>query len=195
MTTCAFDGKELAADSQFTDGNLKGTTVKIFQTDEYIMAFSGALDEGYQFKMILDDELKAKDCKFSKGFGALVWTSDGEITEWFDTMVPVPVYEKYAALGSGTAVALAAMHSGKTAREAVEIAKKLDVYTGGKVISYSWDPIKKDKKKKNEQLSKRHLQKPVLEVSGAGEPKGDLGGDSSPVHDLHKPQSGRIRRG
>ena len=40
------------------------------------------------------------------------------------------------AFGSGEDVALGAMHSGKTAKEAVEIAKLVDVYTGGKVKVY-----------------------------------------------------------
>jgi len=42
-------------------------------------------------------------------------------------------HEPFYAIGSGTKCALAAMHMGATAAEAVEIAKKIDPHTGGKV--------------------------------------------------------------
>lgn len=170
MTTLAWDGKEMAADSQSTSGSLVSYTVKIFKTDTYIMAFSGAIDEGYMFKAILDDEMKAKDCRFTKGFTAMVWHDDGTMEEYFDTMVPVPVTDKYVASGNGIEIAMAAMHCGKTAREAVELAKKLNIYTGGKIISYSWENIKKKgKKKKNESLPTDHSKVEILPVSGGPE--------------------------
>ena len=169
MTTVAYDGKEMAADSQATSENIKTYTTKIFKGPNYILGFSGPIDEGYVFKAILEEEMKNKDAKLSKGFTALVWWDSGEIEEYYNSMVPVPVIDKYAALGSGMSIALAAMYSGKTAREAVEIAKKLDVYTGGKVISYSWDKIKKGKKKKNESIEPSDIQEPVCKVSGGAE--------------------------
>jgi len=42
-------------------------------------------------------------------------------------------HEPFYAIGSGTKCALAAMHCGKSAEEAVEIAKLIDPHTGGKV--------------------------------------------------------------
>lgn len=185
MTTLAWDGREMAADSQSTlNGSIPNGVIKIFKEEDYILAFCGSIDEGYMFKAVMADELKAKDCRFTKDFSAMVWTSDGEMTEWYDSIIPVPVCDKYVAMGSGAGAALAAMYAGKTAREAVEIAKKVDVFTGGKVISYSWDVIKKKgkKKKNDESLSKCYLQEPLREVSGTAESTGGLGGDSSPVH-------------
>lgn len=154
MTTLAWDGREMAADSQSTlNGSIPNGVIKIFKEEDYILAFCGSIDEGYMFKAVMADELKAKDCRFTKDFSAMVWTSDGEMTEWYDSIIPVPVCDKYVAMGSGAGAALAAMYAGKTAREAVEIAKKVDVFTGGKVISYSWDVIKKKGKKKKNELS------------------------------------------
>ena len=41
--------------------------------------------------------------------------------------------EKYAAVGSGAVFAIAAMDCGKSAVEAIRIAKKRDVNTGGRI--------------------------------------------------------------
>lgn len=194
MTTCAYDGKELAADSQATqDSHIATYTVKIFKTDTYIMAFTGPIDEGYLFKLILDEEIKAKDCKFSNSFCGIVWTDDGELTEWYGSMIPVPTYDKYLAWGSGAEIALAAMHSGKSAREAVELAKKLDIYTGGKVISYSWNEVKKRKKNKNESVSISNPSVEIREVSGGQESSGDIRGDSGSIHDVSAKTKLKVR--
>lgn len=194
MTTVAWDGKEMAADSQATNGTLILSSTKIFKADNYIMAFTGSIDEGYMFKAILDEEIKTKDCRFTKGFCGLVWQEDGTIEEYFDTMVPVPVEEKYCTAGSGSEIALAALMCGKSAREAVELAKKLDIYTGGKVISYSWkEPVgRKGKKKKNEQLRASDIQESVREIPAIGEPEGGMGGDSKEVHRLHPKTSRKV---
>jgi hypothetical protein len=47
----------------------------------------------------------------------------------------VPILEKFFAVGSGASAALAAMHCGKSAREAVVIASRIDPYTGGRVFA------------------------------------------------------------
>lgn len=151
--------------------------VKIYKTDEYIVAFAGSLDNGIQYKDILNGELKIKDANIGKDFSALVWYSDGRVEEIYDTLYPIPVTWKYSALGTGAPFAMAAMLCGKTAREAVEIAKKLDCQTGGKIISYSWDEPKqtKGKKKKNESTKSDNLQEQVREVPGDGKPQGRMG--------------------
>lgn len=46
----------------------------------------------------------------------------------------VPILEKFFAVGSGAVAALAAMHCGKSAREAVSIASRIDPYTGGRIF-------------------------------------------------------------
>jgi hypothetical protein len=44
-----------------------------------------------------------------------------------------PINTEFAAWGSGAMAALAALHMGASAKQAVKVAKKVDVYTGGKV--------------------------------------------------------------
>lgn len=47
------------------------------------------------------------------------------------------VHDEFAAWGSGFAIAIAAMTMGASAVEAVELAAKLDIKTGGEIISLS----------------------------------------------------------
>jgi ATP-dependent protease HslVU (ClpYQ) peptidase subunit len=61
---------------------------------------------------------------------ALVIEPDGRVLSFGKTAHPQPVEDKVYAFGHGRDFALAAMHCGKTAREAVEIACLLDVYCG-----------------------------------------------------------------
>lgn len=49
------------------------------------------------------------------------------------------ITEEYHAWGSGSPAALAAMHAGASAKEAVEIAARLDTCTGGTIRSVSAD--------------------------------------------------------
>jgi hypothetical protein len=184
MTTLAFDWKELAADSQATSENIKFSCTKIHKGANYIMAHAGSLDEGYAFKAILEGEAKNKDVSLSKGFCAIVWWDTGEAEEYYDTLIPIPIEEKYTAMGTGAGMALAAMYCGKSAKEAVEVAKKFDIFSGGKVVAYSWDTKKKGKKKKNESLSTSDIQEPVREISRQGEPQGGMVGDCTTVSDV-----------
>ena len=50
------------------------------------------------------------------------------------------VQEEFFAIGSGAKAALAAMHCGKSAIEAVRIAARIDPYTGGRIVSMSLEP-------------------------------------------------------
>lgn len=49
------------------------------------------------------------------------------------SLKPYPIKDKFYAVGSGAAYALAAMALGKSPREAVEIAAKFDPGTGGEI--------------------------------------------------------------
>jgi hypothetical protein len=52
---------------------------------------------------------------------------------------PDKITEDFYAVGSGSKEALAAMHCGKSAAEAVRIAALIDPYTGGRTVSMSLD--------------------------------------------------------
>lgn len=50
------------------------------------------------------------------------------------------VKDEFYAIGSGAKAALAAMHCGKSAVEAVRIAARIDPYTGGRIVVESLEP-------------------------------------------------------
>lgn len=49
----------------------------------------------------------------------------------------VSMHEDFTSIGSGSPFAITAMHLGKSARQAVETASELDMYTGGEVKEMS----------------------------------------------------------
>ena len=67
---------------------------------------------------------------------ALILYPDGTIETGSTYGIVHECNEPFYAIGSGTKCALAAMHCGKSAAEAVEIAKLIDPHTGGKVRVY-----------------------------------------------------------
>lgn len=70
---------------------------------------------------------------------AIVLHRDGSVETTSTYGVVHPCREPFYAIGSGTKCALAAMHCGLSAAEAVEVAKRVDPHTGGRVQVYSFD--------------------------------------------------------
>lgn len=131
MTVIAWDGFTLAADKQSTQYSQKRTTGKIFKhidsngiklfgiCGDYSAgreiiewARSGMTGE-YPDNKAANDELKCT---------VVMIDQEKNIFKFENTRYPMPIYDKYYAAGSGQDYAIAAMHCGKTAKEAVEIA-------------------------------------------------------------------------
>lgn len=53
--------------------------------------------------------------------------------------IPMPIEERFHAIGSGRDFAIAAMHLGRSAREAVELAARYDIYTSLPVTEVTLD--------------------------------------------------------
>ena len=68
---------------------------------------------------------------FKPSFRALVWSPERALVEWTEQFQPMPVLDDFYAIGSGDMAAMAAMHMGATAGQAVEVAAKVDLGTGG----------------------------------------------------------------
>jgi len=68
---------------------------------------------------------------------ALILHADGTIQTGSSYGIVHECNEPFYAIGSGSKCALAAMHCGKSAEDAVEISKKIDPHTGGKVQVFS----------------------------------------------------------
>lgn len=136
MTTVAWDGKTLAADSQSTTGSIRGTAAKLAKNKAgFLVAGAG---DWPTVKMWINwvlagmppDQQPASVTETS----VLVVDPRGRPTLFSDTPVAAPLPRKQWAIGSGADLALGAMAAGADARQAVKIACKLDVYSGGRVV-------------------------------------------------------------
>lgn len=150
MTTIAVDSNlVMASDSQGTIGDrrVQEPLTKIFNVKNHIVGIAGRYSEAMVFISALEDALEREELQRStfipiegafieemEGFNALVITPKGEVLEYEGSRL-YTVAKPPVAIGSGDKYAVAAMACGKSAEEAVEIAIKFDVYSGGDVVS------------------------------------------------------------
>lgn len=131
MTTIAWCGKELAVDSQTTETYTKDYVPKMWDWGRGKFCICGDYaDYPIVQSSLNQDEDPVEHSKKS----TVIWIDSncpGKVfyTEQKTTMEQVNPY----AWGSGAAFALGAMAAGKTASEAVSIAAKYDIYTGGDI--------------------------------------------------------------
>ncbi|MBJ8796719.1 hypothetical protein I5398_11830 [Citrobacter freundii] len=155
MTTIAWDGKTLAADSQSTSGSMISslrerkiyhppipTAWKLNGQDVRAIGVSGdcgselvlidCLKEGMTYKAEMPEVY---------GFTAMVITDDRQCYLIFKSegkkQATVCLQPNQYAIGSGNEIARTAMALGKTAQEAVQVACELDVYSGGDVVTFT----------------------------------------------------------
>lgn len=150
MTTIAFRAGILAADSRLTysteeGGGRKFKCVKLFRKTigkkkkrDVIIATAGESSPGMVFvdwygtgKPVPDVFLNI-ECDFT----CLILEPDG-LYEADRFCRPDKIIEPFYAIGSGCKEALAAMHCGKSAAEAVAIAAIIDPYTGDEIRTMS----------------------------------------------------------
>lgn len=135
MTCIAWDGKALAADKRATCGGMICTVTKIFKVDNLLVGGAGELPfvlamvewvrNGRKAEAFPVDQRGDKDWQ-----PVLVIEADSTPSLYERTPFPVRYEQPHIAIGSGREFARAAMHLGKSAREAVEVASALDVNCG-----------------------------------------------------------------
>jgi hypothetical protein len=147
MTTIAWDGRSIAADSQITyEGDASGTrkhkcATKLFRktvvvdgdAEEVIMAVQGEASAANLFVKWFDGTDKEPPEIFAYNppdFTCLVWFKHG-LYEYDAYCVGEQVTEPFYAIGSGSKAALGAMHMGANALKAVQVAAEVDPYTMG----------------------------------------------------------------
>lgn len=144
MTTVAFRDGVMAGDSRGVDGNVGITPItKVFRKKikgkEYLFGVAGYWEAALMFiewfrtrdNALHERLMKLKD---DTDFDVLIW--DGITLLNADAlMYLVEVPEPYYAIGSGAPHAITAMDCGKSARQAVQMAARRDIYTGGRIIS------------------------------------------------------------
>lgn len=135
MTTIASDGFHVAADSLISEGGyVYGYTDKIHQVKGSVLAVAGGLvDASLTIKWINDGSPEDKKPNL-ESLDAIFIPNHGDPIEYDERLVPMLVVIPWAG-GSGRNFALSAMKLGKSAHDAVEFAKEIDLYSGGDVIS------------------------------------------------------------
>jgi hypothetical protein len=138
MTTIAWDGKTLAADTLVSQREgWVGHTVKIGACDKGLYGACGKLPFIQRFLCWAAGDRKQPPTKdWADGTGVIIGL-DGKVREW-DEEGWIEYDAPHYAWGSGFQFALAAMDAGADARRAVEIAFR-DHDTGGEVITLSLD--------------------------------------------------------
>ena len=140
MTTIAYDGITLAADTQTTDGyGLKGNAVKLHAGRCWIAGFSGSTGLAKRFILEHGDDKPQQllSTVFNDAYkdDLSVLLVVGEKPYILTQSVFIEVDSKQHAIGSGRDYALMAMRLGKTAEEAVRLASEFDAHTGHEVIT------------------------------------------------------------
>jgi len=134
MTVIAWDGKTLAADKMSCAGGYGYTVTKVRRLrDGSLAAFSGDGDAAMALLAWLEaarNPASYPETVKDTDTSAVVVDLNGVLWSYGKTAFPQRVECKLFAMGHGRDFALAAMHCGKTAREAVEIACQLDVFCG-----------------------------------------------------------------
>lgn len=129
MTTICSNRKMMASDSMCIHGERKSYGKKLQQTSGKIAGVAGDYADGLVFMEWLRGGGKGKAPKGD--YEALVLSDDGLML--YDSGKPSPITEEFYAIGTGSDGALGAMHCGCTPKQAVSIAIKIDVYSGGRV--------------------------------------------------------------
>ena len=140
MTTIAFDGKTMACDTRVAGDHIYNTDTKIYENDFAVIGVAGNAEAG--ILLVKDDSILVPK-HYDFDFSALVWVKDIETLykvefykSWDCTLSSViPIADGFAAVGSGSSYALAAMECGYSAHGGVAVASKFDPDTGGNIIT------------------------------------------------------------
>lgn len=135
MTTIICDSNGMAADKLITDGCTKDTTCKIVRINGSLFGLAGDIAQSQRLlKYVCNhrDEDEYDDALVSEA--CILRLYDSSIVKLYNgSMYGIIITSRVAAIGSGASAALAAYACGKTIVECVEIAAKIDLYTGGGV--------------------------------------------------------------
>lgn len=146
MSVIAWDGKTLAADRRACIGGLVRTTTKIRRGRmRALLGYSGDADAGEElaawWEAGADPGAFPAAQRARDSFGAtLLVIEAGGILTYERTPYPVRFHRQLFAIGSGRDFALAAMHLGKNAAEAVGVACHFDSSCGNGVdtLALEW---------------------------------------------------------
>jgi hypothetical protein len=142
VTTIAYRNGVLASESRISLTSEGGgeryfdSSRKLFRKNGAVIALAGESSPGMLFLKWYGTAKKPPAALIDgeADFTALVLTKEG-LFEYDAYCIPEPVEEEFYAIGSGCKAALGAMHMGADAATAVEIAKRVDPGSGGRVVT------------------------------------------------------------
>lgn len=151
MTTIACNKEEIASDLQYTNpesGEKWKGNPKVFYfepspfhypTEPFYIGFAGTAQDMITIADYFSQPEEYEELPEIKGgITGLVLTARKKIFIFDHYAKWLPVKSNYAAIGSGAQAARGALDSGKTPRQAVQTAMKLDAYTGFGVKSFTF---------------------------------------------------------
>lgn len=136
MTVIAWDGKTLAADRRsVVNGTIRSVTkISRHPSRRELMAISGSLVDGLEVQNWYvsggaPDSFPAT-CRQADNFARLIVISADGVRCYEGAPIPIKFDDKRNAFGSGCDFAMAAMHMGCDAKQAVEVACALSSECG-----------------------------------------------------------------
>lgn len=150
MSTVAWDGKVMAADSQCTMGDSKCLDIqKIYRIKDMIVGFSGGWNAITRVRGWIEDGMDPDDRPETNGDVDCLLVIPGRTVMILIDVDDKPVFveniHNLAAIGTGGGIALGAMMAGANAEKAVDLAKEVDLYSGGKTRVINSENRRKDK--------------------------------------------------
>lgn len=142
MTTVVYRSGVMASDSRFS-GCYASVGQKLFKRGTTLVGICGDVPQALKFVDWYFNRTKPVPVQGDdeSQWEALVATPK-VLEVWDHVLRPVPIPELYAAIGSGAPYAMGAMDHGAKAAEAVRIAIKRDINSGGtiKTIRFTKEP-------------------------------------------------------
>lgn len=141
MTTIAWDGRTLCADRQLTTSGVRYETTKAHRLkDGSLFASCGTLENNVAVRQWLNGGDDKPSIDKDDDFDGVLIKPDG--TAWMlnKKLHLIAIESPYFSTGSGRDFALLAMKLGKTAREAVELACELDIWSGMGITELTIEP-------------------------------------------------------
>ena len=131
MTTIAasLDYMEIAADSMCSGDSSFYLVDKLRKGKSSIFGAAGDWDKILKFYDVIDN---GGDLDSESDIEVIELRNDG-IWVYESTIIPARIKNSFYAIGSGAAYAIAAMHLGKTPKQAIEIAALFDPGTRGPI--------------------------------------------------------------
>ena len=134
MTTIAYDGQHMAADSLITqDSYVVGDFMKIVAVPSGFIGLAGDVEDIILVIEWFNDGMDKDKKPEIESVNIIYVTNDGMVYCMSERLIPIPIDPPFA-IGSGQDFALSAMLLGKSAKDAVEFAMTRDTSTGGAIV-------------------------------------------------------------